>query len=835
MSSEFPPTPFYNASLRSECSSLAFLKYLHAFSSQSNGFSDACQLGSVWLRQRGLSRGFGPFEWSCTMALLMDGGGSNGKPVLSRGYDGCQLFKATLQYLVLSDLIVNPVFVHFKKIPLIDHDRPMLFDGKRGVNILFKVTPWSYITLKHEAGITLKLLNDPLSNQFNACFITKVDDMLKKFDCVVRLGTNQTTRPAPQMADALDNQTYFCQRVHHALKKGLSDRITLLHIDPPRMPPWHATEPQKSTGVLCQIQIGILLHPMNFRRLVDRGPAAEEKVATAAFRGFWGEKAELRRFKDGSIRESLLWSSLDPVDSALKQILVYVVRRHLGKDAVDSIEIVGESYDRLLPTQKSSTNDPSTCFRHVMSTFKSLEKAMRALEGLPLRIRQVAAADAQLRYSSYELPGLPPFQVQSKPANICLVFEGSGWWPNDISAVQRIKIAFLIKMGELLEESTECLTARLGFENNNQKCLNIAFLDIHYSSGVSFRLRMHHEHELNLLERLLKAPSHTAASRQETASALSIYKRVFIQGPLHTQAIQILSTRFPLLSPSIRLMKKWRDSHMLSFHISDELIELLTVRTFVHPYPWSVPGSAMTGFSRTLTFVSRWHWQTEPLIIDFSGEMGSPEIEAVHLRFDAWRKIDPAMDRISIFAASNLDPTGITWTETGPPKVVAARFVSLAKTACSMLEKQGVDVEPQALFAASMEDYDFIIHLDPKSTGKNGRETMHLAFKNLHVQINQEKKLSSFFDPVQFFLGELKALYGSNALFFNHEHRNTLIAGLWNPLIGPRPWKVSLPYTTKPIIRSGGGESQIGINRAAILNDITRLGGDMISWIEIKR
>lgn len=828
------PTPFYNASLRSECSSLAYLKYLHASSLQSDGFSDACQLGSVWLRQRGLGREFGSFEWACTMALLLQGGGSKGKPILSRGYDSYQLFKAMLQFLSFRDLIASPVLVHSDNITLVDRDGPTLFDGKRGMNILFKMTPWSYATLKHEATVTLKLLNDPLSEQFDACFITKVDDLLQRFDCVIEMRTSRVPRPASQMADALNDETYFCQRLHEALSTGLGDRVRLLHVQPPPILSWDATTPQNSTKGLRQVQIGLRLDSANISRTVDRGPSAENKVAAAEFRRFWGDKAELRRFKDGSILESLIWSTSDPMDNVLKQIVAYVVQRHLGKDAADSIKLIGQSFDRLLSGQKSAMNDPSTLFRPVMSAYESLEKDVRALEGLPLQIRQISAADAQLRYSSLSIPALHPSQGQMEPANICVQFEGSARWPDDITAVQTTKIAFLLKMGELLEESTSGLIARIGLHSWNRSLLNAAFLDIHYPSGALFRLHIHHERELNLLERVLRDASHTAASREETASALSTYKRDFIHAPIHTQSMRTLSTRFPLLSSSVRLMKKWRDSHMLSSHLSDELIELLTVRSFVHPYPWSVPGSVMTGFLRTLTSVSKWDWQSEPLIVDFNGEMTSFEIEAINLRFEAWRKIDPAMNRVAIFAASNLDPSGITWTELGPSKVVAARFTSLAKAACGMMKEQATDLEPEALFVASMSDYDFVIYLNPRSTRINNGRRRHSVFKNLHVQSDQDKSLSGV-DPVQLLLGELRAIYGSNALFFSNEHEGSLIAGLWNPQTGPRPWKVNLPYSTKPVVRSDDEGSQLNINKTATLHDIARLGGDIISRIELKR
>ena len=143
------PTPFYKATLRSECSSLAYLKLLHVISSKSDAFGDACLLGNIWLRQRGFGAtltkgGFGHFEWACIIALLMQSGGAKGRPILSSGYSSYQLFKAVLQFLSTRDLILEPLFIQSNGLTMEDKTKPILFDGTRGHNILFKMTPWSY-------------------------------------------------------------------------------------------------------------------------------------------------------------------------------------------------------------------------------------------------------------------------------------------------------------------------------------------------------------------------------------------------------------------------------------------------------------------------------------------------------------------------------------------------------------------------------------------------------------------------------------------------------------------------------------------------------------------
>lgn len=142
-------TPLYNATIRSECSSLPYLKLLHECSISLDSFEDACVLGSIWLRKRGLasslrSGGFGQFEWACLIALLLEGGGLRGRPVLFKGYNSYQIFKAVLRFLASTNLATHPLIIHGADMKLVDQRAPVLFDGKRGLNILFKMTLWSY-------------------------------------------------------------------------------------------------------------------------------------------------------------------------------------------------------------------------------------------------------------------------------------------------------------------------------------------------------------------------------------------------------------------------------------------------------------------------------------------------------------------------------------------------------------------------------------------------------------------------------------------------------------------------------------------------------------------
>lgn len=116
---------------------------------QSENFHDACILGGVWLRRRGLRTdlaggGFGQFEWTCMMALLLQKDDCKRKPVFPKGYSSYQLFRATLQFIAASNLCLEPLNTGSESLKLADQKGPVFFDGARGLNILFKMTEWSY-------------------------------------------------------------------------------------------------------------------------------------------------------------------------------------------------------------------------------------------------------------------------------------------------------------------------------------------------------------------------------------------------------------------------------------------------------------------------------------------------------------------------------------------------------------------------------------------------------------------------------------------------------------------------------------------------------------------
>ena len=861
-------TPFYNATLRSELCTVRYLKLLHAASSQSEGFLNSCMMGAVWLRQRGcrsglLGGGFGPFEWACLAALLLRGGGFEEKAVLSKNLESLQLFRGVLQY------IATKRFLWQTESGLSDGDGelsfgvPMLFDRTRGMNILFKMTPWSSSLLKREANATLSLLNESNADLFEGCFISNLNLPVYRFDYQAAFLFQKIASITSQNADAYDSIFMTCFRLFSILSKALGDRITALNLHVPPYKSWSTSGPKPSFMTSDPLLVGILVHAENLGRTVDRGPSVEDKEMASAFCNFWGEKAELRRFQDGTILESLVWSPSTPQHPILDQIINHVLKRHFDTSNAKSVKIHGSlSETRSLSLIEFSSSSLAP-FLPLNKAYEGIETLLRNLVGLPLRVRQVSPADAQLRYTSLRVPSDKSNSLKV-PTRLNVQFEGSHRWPNTLPAIQRTKIAFLLKIGDLLEDSNSGFTARIGLDEADVELSNVAFLEVRNKSNVLFHLRIHHEHELFLLESALKASPYTGVTKEDAAAALSNYKRIFIQAPLFTQAVRSLVTWYPLLSPTIRLLKKWRNNHLLSDHISDELIELLTIHTFVHPQLWTEPGSIQTAFLRTLEFIGKWKWQSEPLIVDFKHDLKPTDIESIRTKLQAWRSIDPAMNRLAMFAASSIDHDGTTWTERGPSKVIAARFTSLAQAATALVKDQGIEIQLDTLFATNLSEYNFLIHMRSNFANNGNPDTENNAiseathptnqkFKNLHPsQHYHHHDRSAYrpqdletFQPIRSYIQELRSLYGTHIVFLwdETETEAPVIAGLWNPhTTAPRAWKVKVGYSTIPRTgesaeneREGEGEREkvlLHLNKRGTLNDIARLGGDMVIRIE---
>ncbi|KAK4131415.1 Nrap protein [Trichocladium antarcticum] len=866
------PTSFYNSALVAEGSFLPYLRLLRQTEKKCRSFKNACMLGRIWLQQRGFGGdisegGFGHFEWAVLLALLLQGGDNKGHAALSASLSATQLFKAFIQYLSVTDFSEKPCVFGPGTPELDDHigSGPIIWDSARQLNIAYKMGPWSAVMLCQHAKWTRKVLANPAADQFHPTFILKAGLPSHNFDLVARLNHDASSAAAADngAADARGRLWQLSSKVYRVLRRAFFDeetghRARVIHINTPASSPWPLAERPKQHESAA-LEIGILFDPVNMARTVDRGPtagpSAEEQDECEQFRKFWGDKSELRRFERDTIRETLIWSSTTAFE-VCEEMMHYILGLHLRIGQVDGdISVYGNELPALLSLSPSDT----AVFNVAKKAFSTFERDVRNLDDLPLRVRQLAPICAELRHASVKPPVLGPSKVGPRPMECVISFEASGKWPESLIAIQRTKIAFLLMIGSLLEKSKGGeVKTHVGLEDAKLETENLAFLDVVYESGASFRLRIHSDLEETLLERQVKDKTQEQYLRQQATTSLAAFRRLHTNLPLHNQYISTCATRFAALSPTIRLAKHWFNAHKLSYHFTEEFIELAVLRVFLSPYPWDAPSSANTGFMRTLLFLAHWDWRTEPLIVDTGGDMPAADRIAITTRLDAWRKIDPSMHHTVLFVATAQEPSGVAWTTVGghakPSKVVAARMTSLAKSASRVVREQGVELDCRRLFVPSLKDYDVVLHLNSKAM-KSALKTYATVdpaepeaasrpkFKNLDERTGQVP-LPLVQHPSEMFLDHLSEAYSGPLVFFRGAADENTIGAIWNPQMQRRAFRINLPTSYKPVAgqkRSRDDEDSddeeaglVDVNKEAILAEIARIGADLVERIEVK-
>ncbi|KJZ72411.1 hypothetical protein HIM_08214 [Hirsutella minnesotensis 3608] len=839
-------TPFYNSTLNAERTFIPYLRVLALAKNECPAFPDACVLGRIWLQQRGfgsaLSRGgFGHFEWSIMIALLLQMGGREGQAALSTSLSGTELFKAAIQFLANTDL--NKRAFAFgataADAKTFRESGPVLFDPTRELNIAFKMTPWSANLLHTNAKATAELLADEAVDKFEPTFIMKADHDSQVFDAEFEIDSRDVSTRFAETPDRSSPASKFSSETYKVLKRAYGERVQLVYVKQQPLGTWclNAAIPVLPSKVL----VGVIFDAAHMSRQMEYGPSAEEPKEAAVFRQFWGDKAELRRFKDGSILECVEWTSRTPT-RICEEIARFALKRHL--------KIVKDEFKALnldLPAIINLSHVDKEAFDVARRAFTAFEHDIRNLEEMPLQIRQLSPISPSFRYSSVEPPKLSFHNDGIEPMEVNLYFEASGKWPENLTVIQEAKIEFLLDFDRRLTAAHENISTYLGRENREVGVENLAYLDVVYDTGAAFRIRIHCDLEESILERQAGDRTADPRERDDCAEALTRFHWLYTTLPLHTQTIATFCTRLAPLSQSIRLVRHWFDCHKLSGHFSPELIELFVLHVFLKPYPWKVPSSPTTGFLRALLFLSRWDWRDEPLIVDSAETLTSEDRSAIRKELESWRKRDPHMNSSVMFVATSADQSGLAYTRNGPSKLMASRMTRLAKAACKLVREQAAELDAAALFHGSLQDYDVLFHLSSKALRAVTREASTESgarkpsrFKNLDERTGSVP-LPMRTRPLDVLAGELQRVYDDTLVFFRGGGDDDgVLAAIW--CSGPKlqgaqgvKFRPGLPYNfcRLPGSDEGGGDDLVGVNRDAVLLEIARVGGDLIKRIEV--
>lgn len=859
-----PPTPLYNSSVLSQTSYDYYLKYLYTTKKSTEAFKDACVLGKLWLQQRGFNSslnngGFGHFEFAILMSALLNGGGLNGNKILLHGFSSYQLFKGTIKYLATMDL--NGGYLSFSsligeniasKYKSDGFNVPTIFDKNTKLNILWKMTKSSYKSLQLQAQQTLELLNDVVKDRFDAILLQKSDFDPMRYDIVFKLSAPEELHDSFGPLEKISYITfdnYFKSRLFAILTKALGERIELIVIKNEHPSNTFAIHKRKSSHTSSTFIIGLQLNPEECDKLVTKGPNNEDKDAGIKFRSFWGNKASLRRFKDGSIQHCVVWNIKDQ-EPVVMNIIKYALDTHLQSEISQHLASLISYFDKKLPVPllPSATNQVITSlssFTALRNSFENLSKVLTNLE-LPLSVKTVLPASSGLRYTSVLQP--VPFAASNPDFwNDCVLqFETSTRWPDELSALEKTKTAFLLKISEELAETE--YNSFISKDESVPFNENITLLNILTPEGYGFRIRAFTERDELLY---LRAVSNADKQKALVQDVYLKFNEKYMGSVKHTRSVTQLAQHFHFYSPTVRFFKQWLDSQLLLQHFSEELVELIALKPFVDPAPYSIPHSVENGFLQILNFLASWNWKEDPLVLDLVKSSADDDVKLsdkltiqahriIEQNFEKIRKTDPSGIKTQYFIGSKDDPSGILWSHnlTLP---ISTRLTALSRAAIQLLRKEGItETNLDLIFTPALQDYDFTIKVKANNVTTSSGILPPNTFKNLIQPLTSfPDDITTKYDLVQGYVDELNKKFG-NAIIFSSKkftglckNNENVIGGIFVPTnLTKKKFRVNLGINVKPLDDKG---DEVIINTSSIYDEIELLGGDLIKAFDKRK
>ncbi|KAJ1960551.1 U3 snoRNP protein, partial [Dipsacomyces acuminosporus] len=524
-----PATPLYNSAILSDALLLTHMKYLFETSESCPEFAHAAGLLRIWFSQRNAancklgqkrltgSQRLNGFVLTMVLAWLIRGAQSGGNkgPKLSGAMNTYQLFKSTIEFLAVHDFEESPIQfgTDADLDEFTDSFGAVFVDPTESLNLLAGVQEWELTELRMEARRTAFDLNNPAEDRFSHVFLSSaLADVTTKYDHVFRIEVDLSKFLSAKHGSDLDVSRRLADLEFGHPVRAVQNRLAAFLVSAlerqANLVAVHAcADSSFGEGTKAMRKhvfvIGIVADVEESRRMVDLGPNPDAQPEEATrYRAYWGERAELRRFRDGAIRLATVWGAAGmPFEKRaliLPRMVAFLLRRHFSIRAVPEIlcpedllvvdkarpknSLAFGSVDdpentatlfclstRILPfAQTLDENDGNehdavsnaavaghATFEVAINGYDQLQREIKALEDqLPLRILALHPVSPGLRYASLAPPKPLPLDVGNgddsyiEPLHVLVEFESSTKWPDDIAALHKVKAAFLMRIAE---------------------------------------------------------------------------------------------------------------------------------------------------------------------------------------------------------------------------------------------------------------------------------------------------------------------------------------------------------------------------------------------------
>ncbi|KAF3447128.1 hypothetical protein FNV43_RR12308 [Rhamnella rubrinervis] len=797
---------------------------------------EALILLKVWARQRTsiyVHDCLSGFLISVILAYLAN------RDHINNSMKAMHIFRVTLSFIANSKFWKNGLYFQLETNNAILEEKfsyketfPVIIcDRSATINLAFRMTSFGFSELQDESSLALRCIKECREGGFQEIFMTRID-YPAKYDHCVRLNL-KGNKEIYESGFCLDNECWrlYEQKVHNVLTQGMRDRVKSVRVIWRNMPSESTIENGLSIFNSEPLLIGISLSSLEKAfRLVDIGPNAEIKEESLKFRKFWGEKAELRRFKDGRIAESTVWECEQRERHLiLKRIAEFALLRHLSLSKENITYIV----DQLDFSLVHGVGDPISSSGSLLSAFEVLSKHLRLIQDIPLKVSAVQPLDSAFRFTSAFPPEPHPLANRKggvlrlhkftpsciRPLEVMIQLEGSGNWPMDDVAIEKTKSAFLLKIGESLQKNWGMICTAT--EDN---------VDV-FVSGYAFRLKIWHERGLNLLRK--------ENENYQVKRVSSMDKKLFFRSQ-HSSMINGLRDRYPIYGPAVRLAKRWIASHMFSSCLVEEAIELLVAYIFLNPLPYNAPSSRITGFLRFLELLSDYKWTFSPLIIDINNDLHPNDEKEINdhflLRRKAYEASGQTLDSV-MFLATTYDKLSEAWTMFSPNSSDLKRLVAYARSSASLMTKLVLEdcrdsYRWECLYRTPLNNFDAVIllHRDklpypqrllfPSELNQGIHVAQGDANKVFHPfllpgdlkQSSEElrNKLMIDFDPLRCYVGDIEKEYSNTFKIWYDSLGGDAVGLTWNACCSKKRGREAATEEVKDHIDVLRGVGEIG-------------------------
>ncbi|XP_018301266.1 nucleolar protein 6 [Mycetomoellerius zeteki] len=849
-----PPTPHYNSLVLHDLIMLRTNSEVAQAIKEYPNLRDGIILLKIWLRQRELNKGYDGFTSHIITMLVIY---LLREKKLNTFMSSFQIIRNVWICLAQGNWYESGITMcedknnqnqvsHYHK-----YYDCVFLDTSGYCNFAANLSKDTFSWVQREAALCLKHVDNIHVDSFHALFMRNVPFHIA-FDHILcfrdksflEITVNAKSTVDNKLNYGPDKRTQAIKLLFDVLKRGLGDRINRLCVLPNVCKEWECTE--EVSDNIEKLVIGLELNPETCFDIVDKGPEANLPEAVD-FRNFWGDKSELRRFKDGAIREAVIWSkgkTLADKRMICRKIIVFLLETKFNIFKNQYLYVANQMED-LLKLHKYKithfvygTGEEATL--KVLQAFNTLEKNLMSLNDMPLTINGVQGSSPVFRYAEIfpplatvhrKIDGITeenknclslsknitkcPTYVHALEATLQL--STSGKWPEELEAIRKTKAAFHIQIAECLR-TQHALTVQA----------NPSYIDV-YQNGFVFRLRVAHQKEIALMKQVKEDG---VIKYRDNEESIELENKLF-HLPKLSSALHGLHSQQPSFGPANCLAKRWLSAQLLDdTHIPEIVVELLMASLYLAPEPYKPAQTPQVAFLRFLEIVARAHWNTDSVIVNFNGEMTNEEIAAIETLFNTARSSLPPL-----FISTPYDQQKTLCTRKAPSHLVLNRMSVFAKESLKLFDdllfnNTVLDVKP--IFRPPLLEYDCLLHLKSRMIPRR-LQAVDTSSKAKIVDLHPYKTHSLQkipvvdFDPIQRFLKDLRDGYGDYALFFHDTYGGTVIGVLLKPTVLERKdFKVS-----EANCRKLDADGKLILNISTMIEDFYILGRGIIRTIDI--